>query len=112
MAKIKTLQVRKKSVKNTPKLKIKKNTCVAEYSPTQELLDETLIRNAVWECLKNNDTDGVMEVLDAHLGAVNKELTCKENSLARSTLYHSLKEKNPTLRTLAKLVSAVHARLH
>jgi hypothetical protein len=41
MAKVKTLQVQKKSVKGTPNLKIKKGVNVIEYSPTQELLDET-----------------------------------------------------------------------
>jgi len=102
----------KKSVPSTPKLKIKKNKKIIEYSPTQELLDEALIRDAVWECLTKNDTDGVMQVLDAHLEAINKELISQKNSIARSTLYHSLREKNPTLKTLAKLVSAVHAKFN
>jgi DNA-binding phage protein len=104
--------VQKKSVRNIPNLKIKKNTKVIEYSPTQELLDETLIRNAIWECLKNNDSSGVMKVLDAYLETTSKESLCQKHSLARSTLYHSLKEKNPTLKTLAKLVSAVHAKVN
>lgn len=93
-------------------MKIKKNASVTAYSPTQELLDENLIRNAIWECLKNNDAKGVMKILDAYLEAVNKEALCQEISLARSTFYHSLREKNPTLKTLAKLISAAHIGMH
>jgi DNA-binding phage protein len=111
MAKAKTSHEQKKSVKITPKLKIKKNAEVIAYNPTQELLNETLIRNAIWECLKNNDAEGVMKILDAHLEAVSKDALCKKMSMARSTFYHSLKEKNPTLKTLAKLVSATYADL-
>jgi len=93
-------------------LKIKKNAKVFDYSPTQELFDENLIRNAIWECLVNNDSNGVMDVLDAYIEAIsNKEVLCKKMDLSRSTFYNSLKEKNPTLKTLAKLVSAVHAKL-
>jgi DNA-binding phage protein len=76
----------------------------------QELLDENLIKNAIWECLKNNDSDGVIKILDAYFEAVNKEYLCQKISLARSTLYYNLKEKNPTLKTLAKLVSAAYAK--
>lgn len=102
--------MQKKSVKTTHKLQLKKNAKVTAYSPTQELLDETLIRNAIWECLTNNDSAGVIEVLEAYFEAVSKESLCQKHSLARSTFYHSLKSKNPTIKTLAKLVSAVHAR--
>jgi DNA-binding phage protein len=109
MAKTKTSCVQKKSVKTTPKLRLKKGVKIVDYSPTQELLDETLIRNAIWECLIKNDSAGVIKVLEAYFEAVSKQPLCQKHSLARSTLYHSFKEKNPTLRTLAKLVSAVHA---
>ena len=108
MVKVKTSRVQKKSVKSTLKSRIKKSVDIIAYSPTQELLDEKLISNAIWECLKNNDPDGVIQVLDAYFEAANKESLCRKATLARSTLYHSLKEKNPTLKTLAKLISAVH----
>ncbi len=112
MVKVKMSLVQKKSIKNTPKLRIKKDATPRPYDPVQELLNETLIRDAIWECLRNDDSDGVMKVLEAHLEAVEKEALCRDASLARSTFYHSLKAKNPTLKTLAKLVSAVHARPH
>ena len=106
MAKVKTLPQRKKSLKNTVKLKIKKSTGVITYGPTETLLDENLISRAIWECLKNNDPKGVIEVINAHLNAVNKVQSAKKSALARSTMYHSLKTKNPTIATLAKLIHA------
>lgn len=40
------------------------------YNPIEELQDEEFIALAVWECLKNNDLEGVVEVVEAHLEAV------------------------------------------
>lgn len=76
-----------------------------EYSPTAELLNEEFIAKAVWECLKNNDPEGVVEVIEAHLETVNKVRASQRNELARSTLYNAIKGKNPTIKTLAKMVN-------
>jgi len=48
-----------------------------EYNPSKDLLDEQLIAKAIWECLKENDSDGVIEVLEAHLRAKNKSQFAK-----------------------------------
>jgi len=40
------------------------------------------------------------------LEAVNKTQIARESEMARSTMYHTLKSKNPTVKTLAKLVHA------
>lgn len=85
-------------------MKLKEKARFEEYSPIQELLDETFIAKAIWECLKNNDTGGVLEVIEAHLEVVNKVKVTKKAELARSTMYNALKGRNPTLKTLAKLV--------
>ena len=106
MVKVKTLVKQKKSSKNTRTLKIKKNTGVVVYSPTKRLLDEDFISRAIWECLKNNDPEGVIEIIEAHLDMVNKTHLAQRASLARSTMYHSFKGKNPTVSTLAKLIHA------
>lgn len=106
MAKTKTSTKQKKSLTNTPKLKLKKTAGLIEYNPTEELLNEDLIMRALWECLRDNDPEGVIEVIDAHLRAVNKMQQAKKAEIARSTMYHSLKGKNPTIRTLAKLIHA------
>lgn len=86
-------------------MKLKKDANVIEYSPTQELLDEKFIAQAVWECLKNNDPEGVIEIIETHLEMVNKVKASKENELPRATMYHALKGRNPTIKTLAKLVN-------
>jgi len=85
-------------------IKLKKKA--REYDPMKDLLDEQLIAEAVWECLKDNDPEGVIEILEAHLRAKNKSKLAKEHDLPRTTLYHAFKSKNPTLHTLAKLVHA------
>lgn len=88
------------------KMKLKKNTGIRQSNPREELLNEELIGRAIWECLKNGDPEGVIEVINIYLEAVNKTQVAKENDMARSTMYHTLKNKNPTVKTLAKLVHA------
>lgn len=85
-------------------IKLKKRP--REYDPMKDLLDEELIAKAVWECLKENDPDGVIEILEVHISAKNKSQLAKEHDISRTTLYHAFKSKNPTLHTLAKLVHA------
>jgi DNA-binding phage protein len=92
--------------KNKSIIKLKKNTGIRESNPREELLNEELIGRAVWECLKEGDSEGVIEVIRAYLEAVNKTEIARKSSMARSTMYHTLKGKNPTIKTLAKLVHA------
>jgi probable addiction module antidote protein len=87
-------------------MKLKRGTGIRESNPTEELLDEELIGRAIWECLKDGDSEGVIEVISIYLEATNKTQVAKETSMARSTMYHTLKSKNPTIKTLAKLVHA------
>ena len=94
----------RKYTKSGLMIKLKKKA--REYDPMKDLLDETLIATAVWECLKDNDPNGVIEILEAHLRAKNKSQLARENDLPRTTFYHAFKSKNPSLHTLAKLVHA------
>lgn len=55
-------------------MKLKKNAKVIEYSPTQELLDETFIAKAIWECLKNNDPEGVVEIIESALNRSSRQV--------------------------------------
>lgn len=64
-----------------------------------------MIARAIFECLRDNDPEGVMEMISIYVNALNKLQAAKNSDLSRSTLYHSLKQKNPTIKTLAKLVS-------
>lgn len=104
MAKAKTLARRKKFLKNTQKLRLKKGAKVTKHDPFKALLNEKLIAQAFWQCLKENDPEGAMEIINAHLNALNKVQFAKESEISRSTVYHSMKSKNPTLRTIAKLI--------
>jgi len=88
------------------KIKLRKNTGIRQSNPREELLNEELIGRAIWECLKDGDSEGVIEVIRIYLEAVNKTQIAKDNDMARSTMYHTLKSKNPTVKTLAKLVHA------
>lgn len=58
---------------------------------------------SIWECLKEGDSEGVFEVISIYLRAINKSQAAKESEMARSTMYHLLKSKNPTLKTLARV---------
>ena len=98
MAKVKTLPRQKKSLKNISSL--------IEYNPTQELSDENFVGKAIIECLRNNDPEGVMEVIEMYLSALEKTQFVQKSRVPKSTLYHSLRSKNPTIKTLAKLVHA------
>ena len=93
--------------KNRGVMRLKEGARVKEINPTEELLNEDLISRAIWECLKEGDSDGVIEVIAIYLQAATKTHIAKEASVARSTVY-SLKKKggNPTVKTLAKLVHA------
>lgn len=105
MAKTKTLKKQKTSLESTPTIKVKTNTGIKPYSPTQEILNGDLIGRAILECLKNNDPEGVIEVISIYLNTLNRTKATEQIKLPRSTLYHALKYKNPTLKTLAKIVS-------
>ncbi len=85
-------------------MKLKTREGLRPYSPTKQLLDEDFIAKAVWECFKNNDPEGVIEVIQAHMRAVNKTKAAQENELPKSSMYNAFKGKNPTIKTLAKLV--------
>lgn len=87
-------------------LAIKPGMGVDVYNPTKALLDEERIGRAIWECLKNGDSEGVIEIIQIHLEACNKTQIAKEAHIPKTTLYHTFRSKNPTIRTLAKLVHA------
>lgn len=109
MPKAKTSRKQSVSSKNTSNRKLKAGVKIKPYDPTKALLDEDRIGRAIWECLKNEDTEGVIEIIGIHLEARNKTKLVEEANIPKTTLYHSLRSKNPTLKTLAKLVHACAA---
>ena len=80
-------------MKHKTEIRLKKNAKITDYSPTQELLDENFIATAIWECLKNNDPDGVMEVIEAHLEAINKVRAAENSSCLGPPCTMLLKER-------------------
>lgn len=83
---------------------------ISFFSPTAELANHGFIAQVIWECLKNNDPEGVMEALRTFIEAHNKLQLCKIEHLAISTLHEALQPgANPTLITLCKLI---HGALH
>lgn len=101
MVKAKTSRKRKKSSPNIPGYDL---TGCRVWSPTKEILDANTLAKAVAECLLNDDPDGVMEVVGIYLETVNRVQATKKSKLSRATLYNALKHKNPTIKTLAKLI--------
>lgn len=75
-----------------------------EHIPLDYLTNSKNVGNAILECLENNDPEGVMEVIVIYLEAVNKTKLSQANELHRQTLYSALKHRNPTVKTLAKLI--------
>lgn len=103
MGKAKISERRKKSTMNG-QVKLKKTSI--RLDPMEDLLNEELVAQAIWECLRDNDPEGVIEVLEIHLSAKNKSRMAKNYNIPRTTYYHAIKSKNPTLSTLAKIIHA------
>ena len=72
--------------------------------PLKDLSNPDKTAMAVFECLLNNDPDGAMEMIEIYLEALNKAKLIRQTKLAKSTLYSALKHRNPTIRTLAKIM--------
>lgn len=73
-------------------------------NPLNELSDSNQTAMAVFECLLNNDPEGAMEMIELYLEAKNKTKLRKEVNLHKSTMYSALKHRNPTMKTLAKIM--------
>ncbi len=59
--------------------------------------------------LCTNDPDGAMEMVGIYLEALNKAKLRAHVGLHKSTMYSALKHRNPTIKTLAKIMySAAH----
>ncbi len=112
MDKTKTSRKRKASSLNMSKenlkLGLKKNVRLKKFDPDNYLTAD-FIGSAIMECLLNNDPEGVVELLAIYLDEHNKVEFLKEAHVSRSTAYQVLRHKNPTIKTLAKIVSTTVA---
>jgi DNA-binding phage protein len=94
--------------KGSAKVILRKDAGIAVADPIANLLDPALIGSAIMQCLIENDPEGVMEIIKDHLYALNKSKFLREADVPRSTMYQLLKRKNPTIKTLAKIMHATH----
>lgn len=110
MGKIKTSVKHRSSSKTiSSKRATEKKTDFEPFSPTEQLADEKFTAQVVWECLRENDTQGVLDAIGLFLEAKNKLALSRDSGLSRSTIYDALKAGgNPTLRTLAQLVHSAY----
>jgi len=93
---------------NKSQLKLKKDVKVKKFNPNVYLSEE-FIGSAIMECLINNDPEGVVDLIEIYLEEHNTVAFLKEAHVPRSTVYQALKHKNPTIKTLAKIVSTAAA---
>ena len=92
------------SPKRSVKLKLEDFDKVKRLHPLKELADSGQTAAAVFECLTNNDPEGAMEMIELYLEAVNKATLMKKTHLPKSTMYSAFRHRNPTIKTLAKIM--------
>ena len=95
---------RRKSLEKSRNSGLSKIEGLSRFSPIDDLVDPKSTALAILECLQNNDPEGVMEMISIYLNALNKTRLRKRTNLPKSTLYSSLKHRNPTIKTLAKIM--------
>jgi DNA-binding phage protein len=109
MDKIKTSKKHQTSLANLAKKDLDKVKGLKRAEPIKELADSDKTAMAVFECLLNNDPEGAMEMIEIYLEALNKAKLRRQTKLPKSTLYSVLKHRNPTIKTLAKIMySSTH----
>lgn len=86
------------------KMDLNKVKGLKKAAPLKYLTDKNQISLAVFECLLNNDPEGAMEMIDIYLEALNKAKLRRQTKLPKSTMYSALKHRNPTIKTLAKIM--------
>lgn len=91
---------------HTTELSIKEDAELKKYDPVKNLLDINKMGAAIMQCFIENDTEGVLEIVESYLYAVNKTQFLKEANVPRSTMYNFFKRRNPTIKTLAKIMYA------
>ncbi len=106
MGKTKTSKRQQRSSVKSPKVNLNKVKGLTRANPLKELIDPEKTGLAILECLQNNDPEGVMEMISIYLDALNKAQLRKHTKLPKSTIYSALKHRNPTIKTLAKIMYA------
>ena len=77
---------------------------LTRINPLEELVNPEHTALAILEFLQNNDPEGAMEMIAIYLSALDKAKLRKSSDLPKSTMYSALKHRNPTIKTLAKIM--------
>ena len=85
---------------------LREDANLKEYDPIKNLLDPKRLGAAVMQCLMENDTNGALEIMESYLYAVDRTQFLKDAKIPRSTAYNVFKRRNPTLKTIAKMMHA------
>lgn len=85
---------------------LREDANIKEYDPIKNLLDPKKLGAAVMQCLMENDTNGALEIIESYLYAVDRTQFLKNAKIPRSTAYNVFKRRNPTLKTIAKMMYA------
>lgn len=104
MGKKKISKKRKRSSGKSRRVNLTKVPGLTRANPLKELIDPKKTGLAILECLQNNDPEGVMEMVAIYLNALDKAKLRAKNKLPKSTMYSTLKHRNPTIKTLAKIM--------
>jgi probable addiction module antidote protein len=106
MHKAKTSKSQEFSLASMPKMKFKKGVKTIKDNSMESLKDKQGVREALSECLFDDDMEGFKEILKAHLEVRNISNFTKETGLPRKTIYKILEpDSNPTLKNIAKLLN-------
>lgn len=105
MVKKKTSQKQSSCLHNMPIVKSKKTPHLLKHDPSVFFKSHEKVALALLTSLEEGDAGAFLEILDVYLNA-NRTKVSKETRLSRTTIQKALSKKgNPTIRTLAKIVS-------
>lgn len=96
-----------KSHKRKELLSIKDFEGTERFDTRAYLINQENVGEAILDCLINNDPEGVVEVINIYLRALNKKKFRQKADIGKSTYYYLMKSKNPTIKTLAKIVHSI-----
>lgn len=102
MIKKKTSKKQKFSLKNIQQADIKEKA-FKELNPEEYFKDPSNVAIALLQALQDNDIEAYLEILDSYL-RVNRRKIAKKPKISEPQL--TLKQTNPTIKTLAKIVHA------
>ena len=104
MTKKKILKKQKFSFQDIPKYNVPNKKSLTVFNPEEFFKDDKEVGHILLQCLRENDTEAFMEILDSYL-SVNRTHLAEASKLSRSTISLALASKgNPTLKTLAKII--------